>query len=52
VESVPRDPTVRVLTSHSRRGARRRNVPVPSYSGGGGQDAFGPEMEAKFDSFR
>ncbi|MFC7274366.1 methyl-accepting chemotaxis protein [Paractinoplanes rhizophilus] len=28
-----------------------RNVPVGAYSGGG-QDAFGPETEAKFDSFR
>jgi methyl-accepting chemotaxis protein len=29
-----------------------RNAPVASYSGGGGQETFGPEMEAKFDSFR
>ena len=29
-----------------------RNAPVGGYSAGGGQDAFGPEMEAKFDSFR
>ncbi|MFI5894276.1 methyl-accepting chemotaxis protein [Actinoplanes sp. NPDC051513] len=29
-----------------------RNAPVGGYSNASGQDAFGPEMEAKFDSFR